>query len=503
MTVEEKLSILEAMSKIAPENASAEDENNLLAFFLPLRSYIKLADPKVFLITGGRGAGKSELFRVLTTEGGLEHILGENDRKRFTKLNDTTFMVGYQASGPESKNFPSSTVLNQYAKAQDAEMIACLWSGLLCAVLLKNFALDQELMDTAVDFMGREQVDDLCRCGNMPEKWLGFMQKNQEKWGAFLDWCDDHFSSMRKQIFVVYDELDRVCSNYNDLLIYIRSLLSFWFTYNNRWGNLKAKIFLRSDLYNAKALHFVDSSKMRAYRLELRWDSLSLYRLLVKRLANCGNELAVNYLGSIPSLLDRGNKTLGYLPGDSEDAFKRFVEKIIGVYMGKDPKRGISYSWVPNHIQDANGELSPRPFLKCFVFAAQELYANPDEVRGKLEGDRLISPSRLQGALVEVSKDRVKELVEDEYAWLSVLVRILKGQSMLMERSEFLKYLALENWPEEQRDSLPATSPEGLLEALESLGIFQETGDGRINAPEIYLHGFGLKRRGGIKRPRS
>ncbi len=74
---------------------------------------------------------------------------------------------------------------------------------------------------------------------------------------------------------------------------------------------------------------------------------------------------------------------------------------------------------------------------------------------------------------------------------------------MLMERAEFLKYLAIENWPEEQRDSLPGTSPEGLLEALENLGIFQETGDGRINAPEIYLHGFGLKRRVGIKRPKS
>lgn len=74
---------------------------------------------------------------------------------------------------------------------------------------------------------------------------------------------------------------------------------------------------------------------------------------------------------------------------------------------------------------------------------------------------------------------------------------------MLMERSEFLKYLSLEHWTREERASLPGSSPDELLEVLEDLGIFQETGDGRINTPEIYLHGFGLKRRGGIKRPKA
>lgn len=169
--------------------------------------------------------------------------------------------------------------------------------------------------------------------------------------------------------------------------------------------------------------------------------------------------------------------------------------------MGKDPKRGFSYSWVPNHIQDANGAVSPRPFLKCFVFAAAQLCEHSSELE-KLSGDNLISPSRLQGALAEVSKDRVKELIEDEYKWLETLTRKLNGKSMLMERSELLKYLSPDGWPKDERDTLPGTTPDELLDALENLGIFIETEDERINTPELYLHGFGLKRRGGIKRPR-
>ena len=59
MEIETKYKILEGISHCVPENGSGEDEENLLQNFLPLRSYGKLADPKNFLITGGRGSGKT------------------------------------------------------------------------------------------------------------------------------------------------------------------------------------------------------------------------------------------------------------------------------------------------------------------------------------------------------------------------------------------------------------------------------------------------------------
>ena len=502
MTLEEKLSVLEAISSIAPENASAEDEENLFSYFLPLRSYSKLADPKVFLVTGGRGAGKSELFRMLTSKGGLEHVLGEADRRRYTKLKKARFLVGYQSSGKGSRYFPTKFVCDHYAKGQDEGQVTCFWAGLLCAVLLRDFAGDEEVAAAAEQFLGKEQAEYLCQYSSMPEKWLVWMAFHQESWEAFLDRCDQYFEQIGEQIYITYDELDRICQEYGNLFLFCRSLLNFWFTHNNRWQNLKTKIFLRSDLYNAKALRFIDSSKMRAYRLELQWDSLSLYRLLVKRLANCGNPFLLDYLKSIPDLLLKKEEVLGYLPGSQDISFQELVEKMIGRYMGRTPKKGYSYTWVPNHIQDANGELSPRPFLKCFVFAAMEQRGHEMEVEA-LEEERLLHSSRLQAALSEVSKDRVKELVEEEYGWLEILRKKLIGQSMLMNRAEFLGYLLPENWSQEERAALPGRTPEELLDVLKILGIFFETEDGRINTPEIYLHGFGLKRRGGIKRPRK
>ena len=479
-----------------------DGKSGLIPYFLPLRSYSKLADSKIFLITGGRGVGKSELFRVLISEGGLEHIMSESDRKRYSKLGKNRFLAGYQASGKGSKQFPGKAVLGKYAKVQDGEQIFCLWGGMLCAVLLEAFLPEPEIQGIADKFLGHEQVTALSEYRDMPEKWLGWMSMHVEKWEAFLERCDRYFSRKGETIFIAYDELDRICPEYQDLFLYIRKLLDFWFTHNPRWQNMKAKIFLRSDLYQAKSLRFVDSSKMRAYHLELQWDAVSLYRLFVKRLANSGNGCAVKYLQKVPLLLSEEKQgILGYLPGYSESAFKKMVEKMVGKYMGKTPKKGESYRWIPNHIQDANGELSPRAFLKCFVFAASGLLAKEDDV-AKLEGERLLMPSSLQGALAEVSKDRVNELLLEEYGWLEVLRNKLEGQSMLMGHTEFLKCLDLENWPEDGRLALTGASPEELLDALKELGIFWETEDGRINVPEIYLHGFGLRRRGGIQRPK-
>lgn len=502
MTLDEKMQLIKTISGIAPDNAAAEDEDeNLISYFLPLRSYGKLADDKVFLITGGRGAGKSELFRVLTSKDGLKHIIGEDDRKRRKKIEYPDFLVGYQSSGINSKCFPIQNIFDKYAQKQNDEWITALWGGLLCSVILRQLSENNKINEIAQGFLGKEQIEQLCKYSNMPEKWIDWIVSNIERWEGFLDQCDDAMADQGIKIVITYDELDRLCSKYNDLFLYIRCLLSFWFTRNNRWQNIKAKIFLRRDLYNAKALHFVDSSKMRAYHMELQWDSVSLYRLLIKRLANSKDDRMLAYLNSIPGLLDHNLvEELGYLPTDREEKLKDFVEKLIGKYMGSTPKKGVSYTWVTNHIQDAKGEVAPRSFLKCFVFASNELFNHKDEV-GKLTDAKLISPARLQGALASVSMDRVNELISEEYGWMEVLKRKLDNRSMLMDRAEFLRYLSIENWKPKERGTLPGNSPEELLEALESLGVFFETSDGRINTPEIYLHGFGLRRRGGIKRP--
>ena len=73
------------------------------------------------------------------------------------------------------------------------------------------------------------------------------------------------------------------------------------------------------------------------------------------------------------------------------------------------------------------------------------------------------------------------------------------GHSMvptLQDGDRLIVAIFLKNAPKD----LPVESVDNLLNLLLSLGIITQSTDKRINMPEIYLHGFGLKRKGGLRR---
>lgn len=236
---------------------------------------------------------------------------------------------------------------------------------------------------------------------------------------------------------------------------------------------------------------------MGSRQIDLSWNTLSLYRLLIRRLANAKTEKQtremIEYMSAVPGLVQE-NSSVGYLPTEKEEIIKKFIVYLIGRYMGASPKKGDSYSWVPNHLQDANGNLAPRSFLKCYSCAAKVMLQNP-----KMQPTTaLLTASSIQGAVQEVSADRVSELKED-FPWLENLKTVLEGETLLMSGADFRKKMK-RLLDMDTKVKPPVGTVEELMNLLMSLGIIQKNTDERINMPEIYLHGFGLRRRGGLRR---
>lgn len=107
-------------------------------------------------------------------------------------------------------------------------------------------------------------------------------------------------------------------------------------------------------------------------------------------------------------------------------------------------------------------------------------------------------PTDLQNALQQTSVDRIHELAYEEYPWLNALKLQLQGLEVPTEQSKFIHAIQQTNW---QQDIKPPTEdPQQLIDYLQRLGIIEIRLDKRINVPEIYLYGFDMKRRGGVKR---
>jgi len=214
-------------------------------------------------------------------------------------------------------------------------------------------------------------------------------------------------------------------------------------------------------------------------------------------MANAGEAIR-NYLKShVPGMRLRQAGVLGLLPDSNEAAFKALMDTMVGPYMGANPEKGVTYRWIPNHLQDAVGQIAPRAFLKLFALAAESRRDKVDQ----LAGASLLRPTDLQGALMHTSTDRIREL-QEEYPWMEALKEALEGLEVPVGRPKFLAALGKTKWSQEAERMLPDKSPATVFSYLRDIGVVALRTDGKVNVPEIYLYGFQLKRRGGISRPK-
>ena len=280
----------------------------------------------------------------------------------------------------------------------------------------------------------------------------------------------------------------------------VRGLVSFWSDYSRRWRRIRAKIFLRSDLFRRHAgMGTADFAKLAANRAILDWSDSAILGMLVKRIANTSDELASYCQGArVPFEED---ETLGLVPNiQAPDVAHRLLERMVGEYMGSDKKKGFVRNWILDHLRDGNGDLCPRTLVRLVELAAANNAANRT-----LRSPRLIHPTALRQALNGVSSDHVAQGISSEWPWLEGVKRRLRQQQLVPWQSNDIVNLLSSDWDETwgQPRSTPVRPPEerpvDLVNYLVELGIFRRRSDGRVDVPDLYLFGLELRRKGGVK----
>jgi hypothetical protein len=500
----DKQRLLELMASIAPGKGTAENESNddavFLKNFLPIPNYRQVLERDTLLILGGKGVGKTELFRLLAIPSGRK-ILVENLKIRaLDDLDKTTWIAGFGPTQQQEKTFPAPESIE--SKMHNASNLdwRMFWIGLM---LGRIFSQEQVILKSDwVDEIPLEIRESLTNKLPLLSAWFPLVCQNIEKINYALDLLDQKLIESDQWLFITYDELDRLGSSYHQLATPIRELLAFWLDRWRRWERIRPKIFLRTDLFREDFLSFPDASKLKAYQINLEWKDSWLYQLLFKRLANSGQEMA-EYLHRIsptsPNFLKETNTPLGIIITANEVSHEFVIGRIINRFMGDNPRQGYTHLWIPNNLKDAGGRIYPRAFLQLFSLPAQRRIDESD--LQNLTGDTLLTPADLQSALVDISKYRIRELV-DEYPWLEPLKKSLNGLKVPVAEEIFLDKLKNTIWSEESGKQPPTLTPEEIMQYLLQLGIIDRRSDKRVNMPTIYMYGFGVKRPGGVKRPK-
>jgi len=450
--------------------------------YLP-RSHLKAMDPNTPLVTGMRGAGKTfwwsalrnRAVRRIVDQANTPSRLGENAEVR----------TGFGIT-PAPDQYPGKDTLRQ----------------------LMNAGIEPRMVWRTVLAWQLAPEDHPLRHEKSWRDRTGYVGGNPETIDV-LFWERDTELDRRGVYFLgLFDALDRCADDWNEMYRAIRGLMQTALEMRS-YRRLRAKVFLRSDqIDESKIGDFPDASKVLASPAELNWPRHELYGLLWHCLGNGQHGADFREFldaGDWPSVqIDR--QSLFSVPRTfirNEEIQRQKFHGIAGPWMGRDRRRGFPYTWIPNHLGDTEGRVSPRSFLEALRKAA----ADTGDQRS--EHGYALHYESIKRGVQEASRIRVRELQED-YPWVHLVLEPLRGMVVPCEFGEIR-----ERW--RKRDVLARLNKKvqgdevklpplhigqganGVRRDLESLCIFLGMRDGRVNIPDVFRVGYGLGRGGGVR----
>jgi hypothetical protein len=470
LTPELRRALLSDLSDLKTDSDDALQNNPKL--FLPLDSHKRALRLETLVVRGGRGAGKSALFEFLTKAQSQPKLL--NQFKDAAKL---TWIDGFSMRQPH----PQSNVIEAFAANADEGQRRAFWLAWLCVRIAEVLSLKPALRKIDNDFASNEPAV----LSNLGAKHVQDLSR----------WLDQLNASRESAIVITYDNLDRIGADKQNLIV---SLLSVWLNLSDRYQSIRPKIFIREDLFQKSLSAFPDASKFDARSVSIDWQIQDLYRVLIKHMANTSQILKVWIESSVNKVPLTDEGILGWTPPPLEvtgrPSQKAFVDHLAGQFMGTNAKKGFTYTWIPNRLQDAHSRVAPRSMLALIRNAAKKAIDNGSRARNL----RLLDPQELQAALEQTSKRRVAEVTE-EFTPIARLQN-LTGENVLLKRATAVTKLS-KHVAGTQGDAF-GDDGNAVLAAFIEQGIMSERPDGRIDVPDIYRYAFNIKRSGGVKRVR-
>ncbi len=486
LTQEKRQALVQALSLRA-----SHAENTDPSVIMPIQEHLRALEAEVVLVVGDRGSGKTQLKNALQKPEVRDALIRQSPTIRVPK--GTINWVEAWPLGMEGPDHGGWRTLFRKSTSHTEDGIG-VWLAYLLRTIRGHLLHDEKNETSKV--LDARGVDAL--------SVLRTYQDNEVSVTAALDALDTRLASSDEWLFVAYDELDTlVADDWEAMGFAIRGLVSFWAAYSRRWRRIRPKIFLRSDFYkHHRNVAGADVAKLAGNRVELQWSDKHLYAALIKQVINKtdneGNYLLREYFSKTVKK-QQSDPDLGSIPILSNaDEAKPFVARLISEFMGANAGKGKSFRWILDHLRDGNGTALPRSLVMLIEHAATIEAHQP-----RATGAHLLHHISIRNALDEVSTEYVNQARTHELPWLKGLAeRLQKDREVPWTKRELVKLLKVDFDGEWSLGGArpPGADAEELLENLVNLGVIRRRANEIFDVPDLYLHGLGLRRKGGVAR---
>lgn len=453
---------------------------SLSTLFTPASHRLAL-DPDTTVVKGGRGVGKTFWFRSLLQED-LRAVAAQ--AYNIPRLRQLKVVPGYGAS----------LLPDQYPGPGELRKLV-------------STGIDPLDLWTTVALVALE-VPALKDISTWSER-IAWVQSNPSDRDRAFSAADKSAQERQGTQLILFDALEHLHSDRQSADRLVAGILRLALELRLSTRSLRAKIFIRPDMFDGAMLHFPDASKLSANAASLKWTPVNLYGLLFHHLGNQASEEAESFRGSLPGWTQSIEKR--YVPpvsllGDSkyqDEVFRWFA----GPYMGTNYRKGHTYTWLPNHLMDGAEQVSPRSFLSAL---SKALEVTRDEYASHRYA---LHSEGIRRGVQAASATRVQEIKED-LPWVQIAIEPLEGQQVPIEED-----VVIDLWEAaELTDSLRRQAEQlatgedngtragprypdrykGLIGELIDLGVMRRRKDGRIDLPDVYRIAFSVGRKGGV-----
>ncbi len=431
-------------------------------------SHMKALDPNRALVVGGRGTGKTFWWETLASGTGPQLLSALFDTRR----EGLTYQVSV---GHGAKALAAGRPL-------DADTLTALFERFPERTVWKSVVLARIAPDR-FESLGSWRA------------WVQWVHEHPEESARILAEEDDRLDREKRRRLVVFDAIDRTGTLWKDVVRAHRGLFGLLLELSGMRA-IRAKAFVRLDvLEDPEVLRFPDASKLQTAAVELAWRRVDLYGLLFQYLGNSDA-----HADALRALSDGWQRRRGIweVPTplrSNEEAQQRLWHQLAGRWMGTRERQGDTYPWLTNHLGDACGRVSPRSFLSAVREASR---ATPEDEA------QTIHFKAIQEGVREAAAIRAREVRED-FPWTETALVALEGllvpcdpKRVLNEWRRAQIEQILDRDAEARRRRRHGGDLRGVLDDLVDLGVVQRLRDGRINVPDVYRLGFGMKRKGGV-----
>lgn len=476
--------VREALSRLTPGAVSAQE--NLHApdawrIYLP-RSHRKAFDWDTSIVVGIRGAGKS-LWTAALNDQATRTMLGREWSLDIYK--QLTVRVAFGLSDDE-RLFPSSATLVELGDRFEARNI---WRAVAVDQILEILGQPWAAADS-----WRDRVE-----------WV---KANPEAVNRLLSDGDKHLHASGQRVLFLFDTLERLSADgdWEQTRRLLKGALQFALSLRSTRA-MRAKLFLRPDMDDdLEPWTFPESSKLKQSRAYLNWAPVDLFALVLQILANDAQFAPEfrNHPGLSRLLVARPEGGVAFGLGCvSEENIRPLIEEVAGPFMGRDRRRGMTYTWIPNHLADAKGQASPRSFLIAFGAAAEESMSKyADHLHALHYG-------AINVGVTKASEIRLFEFTREDYPWVAPLLEALRGLTVPCDPQDLTSHwtgATIKRMVESKKlpprrfttDPVRRNDPLTLIDDLEELAVVSRAEGGRINMPDIFRIAAKVKRRGGV-----